>query len=699
MMRWQALGLCLCAGSAVGAQEQPVVATASTPIAAALTSWIALDAPPGDEQSATDAIRRAMPEWRRDVAGNLSLTRGAGRPSRVVACGLDHATFAVSAVTPDGYLRLHTLGRHPWHPLWDQSHEANRVRVLTSHGPVIGQVAVINAHMAEAHRADTGLVTVDQLWVDVGARSAADVARLGVRVLDPVVRAWPTWSYGDYVAGPDASGRTACAAVAAAARRPVGSGRTTFLITTGHAYGNAGLAAALHSIGPVDSVTVVGGLTESFALARQRSDSVGPSTGIAADRRLIVSWPAPDEHDSARVIRVGARFAGTLAESVRLVDAESLLVAVARAAGSTDGVSDPAWVSVPVTAIDAAPPPPAGIGRTLAGLVDIPAVSGHEFRMRAAIRRDLPAWAAGRTVTDSVGNLYLAIGPDRDTAVIAAHMDEVGFTVGTIAHDGTVVLTPAGGSFDSIWEGQPAILWFDPDSVHPAPAPLRGVFVPRSAPTSRWSRKVQAWFGVDSAALVAAGVRVGLAVTGYKHGSRLAGTRYTARAEDDRAGVAATLAALRRIDPRMLHRKLIFVWTVQEETHLNGARAAAERLGSSVRTVYSIDTFVTSDTPLESPTFGYAPLGHGVVLRGYDQLSTTSRADRDRVIAAAAAADIPLQVSTTDGGQDGSAFTFYGAHHVMIGWPGRYSHSPAETLDLVDLDNLARLIVVLGTAP
>jgi putative aminopeptidase FrvX len=688
--------LLLCTATQV-APQSPGSRADSTSVAVALTSWIVLDAPPGDEQSATDAIRRAMPEWRRDVAGNLSLTRGTGRPSRVVACGLDHATFAVSAVTLDGYLRLHTLGRYPWHPLWDQSHEAQRVRVLTSRGPVIGQVAVINAHMADAHMSDTGLVTVDRLRVVVGARSAAEVGRLGIRVLDPVVRAWPAWYYSDYVAGPDASGRVACAAVAAAARHPVSSGRTTFLITTGHTFGNAGLSAALQRIGPIDSLTVVAGFTESFALARPQPDSIGPARGIVDERRLVVTWPAPAEHDSARVMRIGARFAGTLAESVRLVDAESLRVAVARTAGSTGSVSEADWASLPVTEMDAAPPPATGIGRTLAGLVDIPAVSGHEFRMRAAIRRELPAWAAGRTVTDSVGNLLLAIGPDRDTAVIVAHMDEVGFTVGTIAHDGTVTLKPAGGSFDSIWEGQPALLWFDADSTGPVHAPLAGVFVPRSAPKTRWAHQVQAWFGMDSAASVNSGVRPGLQITGYKHGSPLAGTRFTGRAEDDRAGVAATLVALRRIYPRVLRRKLIFLWTVQEETHLNGARAAAERFGTSVRTVYSIDTFVTSDTPLESAQFGYAPLGRGVVLRGYDQLSSVPRADRDRVIAAAAAAGIPLQVSTTGGGQDGSAFTFYGAHHVMIGWPGRYSHSSAETLDLTDLENLARLIVVLAT--
>ena len=41
---------------------------------------------------------------------------------------------------------------------------------------------------------------------------------------------------------------------------------------------------------------------------------------------------------------------------------------------------------------------------------------------------------------------------------------------------------------------------------------------------------------------------------------------------------------------------------------------------------------------------------------------------------------------------DGSAFTRYGVADVPIGWPGRYSHSPAEVLDLRDLVALSDLI-------
>ena len=47
---------------------------------------------------------------------------------------------------------------------------------------------------------------------DVGARSRAEAERMGIDVLNPVVRDWPEWVFSDYVAGPAAVNRAGCAA-------------------------------------------------------------------------------------------------------------------------------------------------------------------------------------------------------------------------------------------------------------------------------------------------------------------------------------------------------------------------------------------------------------------------------------------------------------------------------------------------------
>ena len=49
-------------------------------------------------------------------------------------------------------------------------------------------------------------------------------------------------------------------------------------------------------------------------------------------------------------------------------------------------------------------------------------------------------------------------------------------------------------------------------------------------------------------------------------------------------------------------------------------------------------------------------------------------------------------MGTTNGGNDGSVFAAYGVPDVPIGWPLRYAHSPAETIDLRDVASLADMI-------
>jgi putative aminopeptidase len=205
-----------------------------------------------------------------------------------------------------------------------------------------------------------------------------------------------------------------------------------------------------------------------------------------------------------------------------------------------------------------------------------------------------------------------------------------------------------------------------------------------------------AWFGLDSAALVARGVRVGLGVTSPKTSVRLFGSRFTGRSMDDRAGSTALLMAVRRIDPATLDHAVLFVWSVQEEGGLVGAQVVAAKHAASTTRIYSIDTFVSSDTPLESPHFAFAPLGNGPVLRAIENGSFSPPAVRAQVITAAKGAGIPLQIGLTQGGTDGTTFTFYGAPNTGLSWPGRYSHTPAEVLDLKDLERLAALITAVA---
>ena len=640
----------------------------------AISRWISLPAPAGSEDIAAKRLASALPGFTRDAVGNLIKRVGSGSPRRVIACALDVSSYVVSEITDEGYIRLHRAGATPPFPLWDQALEAQRVRIFTAKGGengILGVGAIFNGHFAQQHRGDTTVVSVDQIWIDVGASSRVEAERMGIALLDPVLADRPAWTYEKYAAGPAAGARAGCAAVATAARGTVSSGETVFILAAQHVMNWSGLNGALARLGHYDDLTLIG---------EARGGRGAPPTKSIVPR---------------------TRFTGSLVESISESDARDLLAKTAAAAGVTLAPNQqfvaPAEARQPVRA--ARSDTYEAAERQVTALLDLAAVHPHEWRVSDAVKAALPAWARAKATMDSAGNVIVEAGPDKDPVAFVAHVDEVGFTLDRILPDGSVTLRSVGGAVASAWEGEVAVLYFDRMLNGKAPPEAYGVFVPRDTARVKAPRNLTAWFGLDSAALAARGGQPGDMIIGYKHAERLGALRVTGRSSDDRTGSAALLLAVRGIDPATLPRKTYFVWDVGEEAGLLGARAFGAKYGTTLTRTYAIDTFVSSDTPLELPTFALAPLGKGPVLRGLDNSTVVSRAERDRVIKAARAAMVPLQLGTTQGSTDGSAIGTFGAPNIGLSWPGRYSHTPGEVLDLRDLDALSKLIKALALTP
>ena len=671
--------------------------------AARIASWVALDAPTGHEHLATNPLLEQFPGWQRDRYGNLLRTIGSGSPHRVVACALDTYSYAVSQITDAGYLRLHRVGNGSSHTLWDQAHQGQQLRILTGSGPLIGVSAVENGHFAIQHSLETSIITQNDLWLDVGAETAADVSAMGINLLDPVIRSIPAWSYASEVAGPRSGARAGCAAVVAAAQAEINgtAGSTTYVLSVQQVFGWVGLGAALSRLPLTDELVVLTPGETNF-----RNDRVeglgGRIDTVLADRvsgAIHLLAPAVGAPDS-------------LMERVQLSTANQLLQALVQTV-NPGSVQSPAWIGAPAPAMamnneENRWGPSSNISRlmeieaTLDSVAERSATPGHEGAIRSIVYNALPAWAKELAQIDDMGNLWVEFGPESEATMFVAHMDEVGYEIGSIEADGVVNLTRLGGVVTTAWEGQPAVMQLDPginsDSIA-NPEQLRGVFLSRGNAETRHPTAVQAWFGMNSEQLTAMGVKTGMGVTGYKEGHRMGAYRYASRSLDDRAGTTALLHALQALDPARVQSRMIFAWSVREEGGLRGASAMAARLWPRTRRVYSIDTFVSSDTPLESPHFAYAPLGNGPVLRVIESAAMSTPAEFQRNRNIAAAAGIIPQIGLTQGGTDGSSFTIYGTPNAGISWPGRYSHSPAEIADLRDVAGLIDLIQALALAP
>lgn len=325
-------------------------------------------------------------------------------------------------------------------------------------------------------------------------------------------------------------------------------------------------------------------------------------------------------------------------------------------------------------------------------LVEIPGVSGDESGVRAAVRDRLPEWA--RSTVDSAGNLWVRVGSGDPVVVFVAHLDETGFRVAEILEDGSLALQPRGGFLQRLWEATPAL-------IQAGARTIRGVFTPPEETGGASVPPPQAPFRVDLGTTSrleteALGVAVGQTVTNPKEFVRLAGTRATARSFDDRVGSTAQLLALETLDRSALQHEVVFLWVTEEETGLLGSRAAATQLRFRPVRVYAVDTFVSADSPLDPQQFAVTPLGRGPVARAVDNSSVTPPAVVDTLRRLANRRGLPLQVGTTNGGNDGSAFQSYGVVDVPIGWPLRYSHSPIEVIDLTDLVVLSDIIKTIA---
>jgi putative aminopeptidase len=335
--------------------------------------------------------------------------------------------------------------------------------------------------------------------------------------------------------------------------------------------------------------------------------------------------------------------------------------------------------------------------------------SGHEEAVRKVVLNRLPVWAQKKVTTDAAGNLVLHLGEGKSgekTPRIAfvAHMDEIGYEVKKIEEDGRLQVEVLGGGYTQYFLGH-VVLVHEKDGKK-----VGGVLELPSG----WDKPGFEWpsgpRSMDEPAHVYVGTKtkeetekLGIAtgdfVTIPKEYRPLLGTRANGRSFDDRVGCAALIAAVKAIGPELPGRDVTFVWSTEEEVGLKGAAAFAEHAAKEGRVpdfVFAIDTFVSADAPLESKRFGDAELGKGFVVRAVDNSNIVPLQYVDRVVALAKENHIPVQYGVTGGGNDGAVFVRYGSVDVALGWPLRYSHSPAEVIDTKDLDALGRIVEALA---
>jgi putative aminopeptidase FrvX len=696
----------------------------------------------GYEAAVREAVEMMLPisaRVRADNLGNIVLRTGKGSPHTLIVAPLDEIGFVVSAVSNEGYLRVHRPGAGAAIALGAQFFAGQPVFVRTSGGTLVpGVTATPSAHLRALHdpAAERRIKTIDDLWIDVGVESAAEVEKLGIRLLDSVtLRDRGHRLAGTRVSGIAAAARAAALALAEVVARSPGrgaNGSVTLAWVPQSEYGHRGLLRLLETL-PPDRLIVLRSAPDPGADPR---GAIGQLATGPVVRDGGINLPAKWKALPTRSVHVPVLFAQTPVETVDARDVDALAEWIANeigfpplsppAADTAEAARGAAAVSGAAAGDAAAgglvgaggagaPATPGAAGATgaagaagaarggakqkaptdpafeiLQALIEAHGVSEHERLVREQVLARVPAWA--KPQVDELGNVTVTFGSGKPL-VFVAHMDEVGFEITAVAEDGTASIRTRGGMYLSLYEAHPVLVQ-TPNGAVPA------VLAPRNGYTSAQEAQPDAealfvYFGTSNAAETAAlGVAAGQSLTIRKQLMRLGTYRATGRAMDDRSGSTALLLALQRIDPEAVTNQVTFAWSVAEETGLTGAAHLASRIKAD--TVFAVDTFVSTDTPVDIERLAGAKLGRGAVLRILDSRTIVPPHIVDRIVAIARAGQIPMQLGTTSGGTDASAFSAAGAIDVGLSWPGRYSHSPVEVMDVRDLHALVELIVAIA---
>lgn len=331
----------------------------------------------------------------------------------------------------------------------------------------------------------------------------------------------------------------------------------------------------------------------------------------------------------------------------------------------------------------------------LKAIVNVPSPSGFEERA-AEIYRNYTSAYADEVKTDVHGNVAAILNPNAEMKImLAGHMDEIGFIVHYIDDHGLLYFSGIGGHDSAIPIGQR--VWIHGNSQVPGIIGRKAVHLLKDEERKKKPEIEDLWIdiGVSSREEAEKLVSLGDCVTYQYEFQMLQGTRASARGFDNKMGSFIVAEALRMLkedgglDPEV---GVYAVATVQEEIGLRGARTSAYWINA--QSGLAVDVNHATDYPTVPKTkYGQLDIGKGPsVMRGANANPVVFK----MITEACKANEIPYQVDVAPNGTgtDGNAMQLNRAGMAVgiVGVPLRYMHTPVELLDLVDIENCAKLM-------
>lgn len=311
-------------------------------------------------------------------------------------------------------------------------------------------------------------------------------------------------------------------------------------------------------------------------------------------------------------------------------------------------------------------------------LVNAYGPSGREDIIRELIKDEITPYV-DEVYTDTLGNLIAHKKGSGKKIMLAAHMDEIGICVTYIEDNGFLRFCAVGGLYEKdlnarkiiFKNGIVGVIGIDEDNKDKK---ITKMFIDIGTKSREETEKI-----------ISIGDMAVFCGDFVQQNDIL-----ISKAMDNRAGCYVLIESIKNIKSQ---NDLYFVFTVQEEVGLRGAKTSA--FGIMPDYAIAVDVTDVGDTPenIKIDT----KLGGGACIKVMDKSVLCDSYVRSLLIELAKSNKIDYQLEVlTVGGTDAGAISLTGAgvRTGGISIPTRYIHSPSEMISTKDLQDCINLLTV-----
>jgi len=306
--------------------------------------------------------------------------------------------------------------------------------------------------------------------------------------------------------------------------------------------------------------------------------------------------------------------------------------------------------------------------------------SGHEETIREVIKEEIKDYADEIKV-DALGNLIAIKRGNGKKIMVASHMDEIGIMVTNIDENGFLRFTNIGGVSPSISLYQ-RVMFADG---------TMGVVGMEKLDDMKDLALDKMFIDIGASSKEEAMKKVNIGDVACFYAPFVQDGDYImAKSMDDRIGCYVAIEALKAL--KDCPNEVYFVFTVQEEVGLRGAKTAAYGIDPDMG--IAIDVTATGDTPKAKPMD--VKMGKGTAIKIKDNSVLAHPTVKNLMIETAKENNIPYQLEILEfGGTDSGAIhlTKSGVPSGVISVPCRYVHSPSEMVSVKDVESSIELLV------